>query len=558
MVNVSEQTFKITVIGESRDYPAGTTYETIAGKVQHLYQGDILLAVFENTIRELNKTIEGDGVVSFLTAADKAGRKTYRRSMTFLMEAAMASVFPKLSVIVQHSISQGYYCELHTKDGREYIPDQAFIEKLEAKMRSMQEMKLPINKRSIHTRDAVKLFGDLGMHDKERLLRYRRSSWINIYELNGYMDYFYGAMVHSTEYLKYFSLECYQDGFMLMFPNMDIKRVAEFKKSDKLFAALKSSSDWGSTMGVDTVGALNDTIAEGKVQELILIQEAAMEQNIGKIAEQIVSARDRKFVMIAGPSSSGKTTFSHRLAIQLTAHGMRPHTISLDDFYINREDTPKDENGEYDFECLEAIDVELFNDVMNGLLKGEVRDMPVFNFKSGHREYRGRQLKLGPEDILVIEGIHGLNEKLSYLLPDSSKYKIYISALTQLNIDEHNNLPTTDGRLLRRMVRDARTRNTTARETLARWDSVRRGEEKNIFPFQEEADVMFNSALIYELSVLKLYAEPLLFNISSDCPEYLEAKRLLKLLDYVLPVPGEAVHHNSILREFIGGSCFNV
>lgn len=283
-----------------------------------------------------------------------------------------------------------------------------------------------------------------------------------------------------------------------------------------------------------------------------------MEQNIGEIAKRIASDPERKFVMIAGPSSSGKTTFSHRLAIQLRAQGLKPHPISLDDFYVNREETPKDADGEYDFECLEAIDIQLFNDIMNGLLKGEKRHMPVFNFKTGRREYRGTQLQMGRDDILVIEGIHGLNDRLSYQMPGKSKFKIYISALTQLNIDEHNNLSTRDGRLLRRIVRDARTRNTSARDTLARWESVRRGEEKNIFPFQEDADVMFNSALIYELAVLKLYAEPLLFHISRDCPEYLEAKRLLKLLDYCLPVPGDTINHNSIIREFIGGSCFHV
>ncbi len=555
---MADQICKVTVLGTAKTYPRGTTFEKIADDAASLYENEILLAVFNGEIRELGKTLEQDGEIQFLTAADKPGRKTYRRSMTFLMEAALQEIHPELLVAVQHSIGQGYFCELYDKEGVRWLPDERFIAELTAKMEELRDQCLPIHKTSIHTRDAKKMFHDLGMKDKERLFRYRRSSWVNVYELNGYWDYFYGAMVHNTKRLKYFSLECYQDGFMLMFPHEDTKQVAKFKPSDKLFQTLKASTEWGVTMGVDTVGALNDAIASGKIQELILIQEAAMEQDIGNLAAQIASVPERKFVMIAGPSSSGKTTFSKRLAIQLTAQGMRPHTISLDDFYVNREDTPKDEFGEYDFECLEAIDVALFNDVMSGLLKGETRQMPVFNFKTGHREYRGDQLRLGPEDILVIEGIHGLNDRLSYMLPSSSKFKIYISALTQLNIDEHNNLPTTDGRLLRRMVRDARTRNTTARETLARWDSVRRGEEKNIFPFQEEADVMFNSALIYELAVLKLYAEPLLFHIDADCPEYLEAKRLLKLLDYCLPVPAEAVHQISILREFIGGGCFHI
>ena len=555
---MTEKMYRVTILGKTMEYPAGTSLKKIADEVKDLYKDDIVLAVLDNTIRELTRTLEKPGRLDFLTTADKAGRKAYRRSMTFLMEAALEELEPELSVSVQHSIGQGYYCELRAKDGSLYIPDGLFTKRLSDKMREMQEEDCPIYKKIIHTRDAVRMFGEAGMHDKEKLLRYRRSSWTNIYELKGHCNYFYGSMVPSAGYLKYFSLECYQDGFMLMFPDGNTREVAKFSPSDKLFHILIESADWGSTLGVDTVGGLNEAIADGRIQDLILIQEAAMEQNIGEIAKRIASDPERKFVMIAGPSSSGKTTFSHRLAIQLRAQGLKPHPISLDDFYVNREETPKDADGEYDFECLEAIDIQLFNDIMNGLLKGEKRHMPVFNFKTGRREYRGTQLQMGRDDILVIEGIHGLNDRLSYQMPGKSKFKIYISALTQLNIDEHNNLSTRDGRLLRRIVRDARTRNTSARDTLARWESVRRGEEKNIFPFQEDADVMFNSALIYELAVLKLYAEPLLFHISRDCPEYLEAKRLLKLLDYCLPVPGDTINHNSIIREFIGGSCFHV
>lgn len=283
-----------------------------------------------------------------------------------------------------------------------------------------------------------------------------------------------------------------------------------------------------------------------------------MERKIGTLAEQIAKQPDKKFIMVAGPSSSGKTTFSHRLSIQLMAQGLKPHPIALDDYYVDRVDTPKDDHGNYNFECLEALDIELFNHDMSALLKGERISLPTYNFRTGKREYKGIFKQLGKNDILVLEGIHGLNGKLSYSLPESSKLKIYISALTQLNIDEHNNLPTTDGRMIRRMVRDARNRNISARETIAMWDSVRRGEEQYIFPFQEEADIMFNSALIYELAVLKQYAEPLLFEIDKDCKEYTEAKRLLKFLDYFLPVPSEDIGRNSILREFIGGSCFNV
>ena len=381
---------------------------------------------------------------------------------------------------------------------------------------------------------------------------------MNIYSIGNYVDYFYGYMVPDTGYLGYFDLQPYDQGFALIFPNQETKKASEFRPPHKLFHVLKESTQWGEMMGIDTVGALNDAVAAGRIQDVILVQEALMERRIGKIAEDIASQKTKKFVMIAGPSSSGKTTFSHRLSIQLMAQGMHPHPIALDDYYVNRVDTPKDENGDYDYECLEALDIELFNRDMTALLNGKEVAMPTYNFKTGKREYRGNTKRLGPNDILVLEGIHGLNDKLSYSLPKSSKLKIYISALTQLNIDEHNNLPTTDGRLIRRLVRDAMARNTTARETLARWDSVRRGEERHIFPFQEEADIMFNSALIYEIAVLKPYAEPLLFCIDHDCPEYLEAKRILKFLDYFLPVPSEAVERNSILREFIGGSCFKI
>lgn len=554
-----KEEYRLLIHEEEKVVASGTTYEEIAREYQPLYEDDIILAVFENDLVELNKCPTEDGKVSFITTAQKAGKKTYRRSVTFLMLTAVWKLFPEYSVWVQHSIGPGYFCELRDENQQIRIPDEAFIEAVAEKMRQMQQADLPFVKSSIRTKDAVKIFDALHMEDKKKLLRYRRSSQINMYELDGYQEYFYGSMAPSTGSLKYFELELYQNGFMLVFPLAeDTRRVPKFRRSDKLFAALDDSSKWGTSLGVGTMGALNDVIASGHVQDLIQIQEAAMEQKLSEVARMIAARENCKFVMIAGPSSSGKTTFSHRLSMHLRAQGLVPHPIGLDDFYVDRHLTPKDENGEYDFECVESIDIALFNSIMADLFAGKERQMPTYNFKTGLREFRGNTLQLGPEDILVIEGIHGLNGKLSDLLPDASKFKIYISALTQLNIDEHNNLSTSDGRLIRRMVRDARTRNISAQETLARWASVRRGEEKNIFPFQEEADIMFNSALIYELAVLKLYAEPLLFRISEDSPEYLEAKRLLKFMEYVLPIPSEDINHNSILREFIGGSCFHI
>ena len=336
------------------------------------------------------------------------------------------------------------------------------------------------------------------------------------------------------------------------------EKLPPFTPSPKIFQVQKEAEKWGEMMGVSVVGELNEKISKGKMQELLLISEALQEGRISKIAEQIIERGGVKFVMIAGPSSSGKTTFSHRLSIQLAAHGMKPHPIAVDNYFVNREDTPRDENGNYNYECLEAIDVELFNRDMNALLKGERVELPRFNFKLGKREYKGDFLQMQPNDILVIEGIHGLNDRLSYSLPTESKFKIYISALTQLNIDEHNRIPTTDGRLIRRIVRDNRTRGTSAKATIAMWPSVRRGEDENIFPYQEQADAMFNSALLYELAVLKLYAEPVLFQIGPDEPEYQEAKRLLKFLDYFDIVMPEVARAQAFGRIgcFLAGCCY--
>lgn len=560
---MGNETVTLCIDGKDRVYPKGTEFLAIAKEFQQNGQDDIVLVMYKNRLRELRKKAEEDGEVSFLTTADQIGRKAYRRSVTLLMQKAVHNLWGKENIIVRvmYSLGQGYYCELLArKEEKEEVVSvtEQMLAGLKKEMERLAEADLPIEKRSINTEEAVKLFAKLGMKDKEKLFRYRRSSRVNIYVLDHYKDYFYGFMVPSTGYLKYFDVKLYESGFMLLFPHKNTKEVAEFVPSQKLFHTLKRSREWGRMLEIDTVGALNDAIAAGRMQDVILTQEALFEERIGQLAESIVTTGNRKFIMIAGPSSSGKTTFSHRLSIQLAAKGIRPHPFPLDDYYANREDCPRDENGNLDLECLEALDVELFNHDMTELLAGRRVELPTFNFKTGKREYKEKYMQLGPEDVLVIEGIHGLNDKLSYSLPEESKFKIYISALTQLNIDEHNCLPTTDGRLIRRIVRDARTRGTIAKDTIGMWESVRRGEERYIFPFQEGADVMFNSALIYELAVLKLYAEPLLFAIDRECPEYLEAKRLLKFLDYFLPLPADFVGKNSIIREFIGGSCFNV
>ena len=554
---MEETLYHIKINGEEKQYKKGTPYQEIAAEYQSQFADDIVLVLFNNRLRELRRRVKADGELSFITVKDKAGRKAYRRSVTFLMQRAVCNLAKEdnksVTVKVMHSISQGYYCEL---DGEQ--PSREYLVRLQNEMERLAEEKIPLQKKSISTDEAVALFRELGMHDKERLFSYRRSSKVNIYSIGHYMDYFYGYMVPDTGYLKYFGLERYEDGFVVMFPDKNTKAPAKFVPSHKLFHVLRESAEWSKKMEIGTIGALNDAVAQGRIRDVILVAEALMERKIGTLAEKIAAQPDKKFIMVAGPSSSGKTTFSHRLSIQLMAQGLKPHPIALDDYYVDRVDTPKDENGNYNFECLEALDIELFNHDMSALLGGERISLPTYNFRTGKREYKGNFKQLGKNDILVLEGIHGLNGKLSYSLPESSKLKIYISALTQLNIDEHNNLPTTDGRMIRRMVRDARNRNISARETIAMWDSVRRGEEQYIFPFQEEADLMFNTALIYELAVLKQYAEPLLFEIDKECKEYTEAKRLLKFLDYFLPVPSEDIGRNSILREFIGGSCFNV
>lgn len=548
----------------------GTLFASLAEQCQEnykdIYKDKIVLATVDNKLCELNQIIESDCEVEFITMTEQDGKRAYRRSVTLLLQKAVYNLWKnEVRVRVLHSLGESYYCELEEQpkskasfEQKTHKIDHAGLLILKEEMLRLVDANFIIEKCNIKTDKAREMFHEFKMHDKELLMDYRRSSRVNLYSLDGMIDYYYGYMVPSTGYLQWFDLEIYEDGFVLMFPNKNGTVVEPLNTSQKLYHTLDEAKEWSRMLGVGTVGALNEAIAQGRGSEIILLQEALMEERIGAIAAQIAKDESKKFIMIAGPSSSGKTTFSNRLSIQLSAKGLRPHPIALDDYYVDREKSPRDENGNYDFERLECIDVEQFNKDMTRLLNGETVSMPSFNFKTGKREYRGRMLKLGENDVLVIEGIHGLNDKLSYSLPNESKFRIYLSALAPLSIDEHNPLPTTDGRLLRRIVRDARTRNTTARETLAMWHSVRRGEEKYIFPFQESADVMFNSALVYEIAVLKTYAEPLLFQIPRDCEEYKEAKRLLKFLDYFLALPTEGIAQNSLVREFIGGSCFNV
>lgn len=548
----------VRIDGVDRSYPRGTRYQTIAEDVQAQYPHRILLVNREGRLCELSKSLDRDCTLKMVTTVDKPGMQTYERSAVLLMLKAFYDVVGRAQidrVTVEYSISHA----LFVRAAGRFSLDQALLEQVEARMRTLVSLALPIQKHSVNTWDAVDFFQKNGMPDKARLLSYRISSHVNLYTLDGFTDYFYGYMVPDTSYLTCFGLEPYEDGFVLRLPDQaDPARLAEFQPSAKVFRTLHDASDLAMSMGISTVGELNTAISEGQATQMVLAREAMMEKEIGDIAHEIAARKDVRFVMIAGPSSSGKTTFSHRLSTQLIACGMHPHPIATDNYFKNRADTPRDENGQYDFEGLGAMDVEQFNADMSRLLRGETVELPRYNFIKGVREYNGDTLTLGPQDILVIEGIHCLNESFTYALPKESKYKIYISCLTTLNVDDHNRIPTTDARLLRRIERDARTRGYGARATIRMWPSVRRGEERNIFPYQDSADRIFNSALIYETALLRPYVEPLLFGVPRDCEEYLEAKRLLKFLSYSLPLPADDVPKTSLMREFIGGGCYQV
>ncbi len=550
--------FKIKVGTQEKTYPSGTTYQEIVKDFQKQYEYEIVLVLENGKPQELQKELLDNVTLSFITIRDNLGYKAYRRSLCFLLVKAIYDVCGKEDierVRLLYAVGTGYYCEI---SGNVTV-DQNLLNQVKERMNRLVEKKIPIGKHVLHTDEAIRRFKEYGMKDKEKLFKYRRVSKVNVYRLNEFEDYYYGHMVPNTSCLKCFDLRLQDKGFVIQMPSRQNPMVIpKYYVREKLFQVQKESIQWGDLQGIDTVGSLNDRIAQGNVADLILVQEALQEKKISQIANQILEKGEVKFVLIAGPSSSGKTTFSHRLSVQLRVNGLVPHPIGIDNYYVNRDEIPLDEEGKPDFEGIEAIDIESFNRDLTDLLNGKRIEIPRFNFKLGRREYHGDFLQLGENDVLIIEGIHGLNGLLSKELPAENKFKIYISALTQLNIDEHNRIPTTDGRLLRRIVRDARTRGTSGKETIAMWASVRRGEEKNIFPFQEDADVMFNSALIYELSVLKQFVEPILFGIKKEDEEYLEAKRLLKFLDYFIGIPTDFIPKNSLLREFIGGGCFQI
>lgn len=543
---------------ETRDVPAGTTFSDLAAQLYGEKRYGYAAAFADGKLSELGSALPEGAKISFVPVSSEIGFEIYKRSLVLLLLSAFHDVVregdPSHCLNVLYSLGSGFFCRCPQESLK---PDLDMISRIRGKMTEMAEADFPIEKISRETREAAETFEARGFHEKARLLRYRRSSRINLYRLKGYADYFYGYMLPSAGYLKSFDLVPYDDGMVLVLPERDTMKTVPYQAPAKLYGVLRKSEDWGNMLGIGGAGELNDIIVAGKMSSLILVQEALMEKQIADIAER-VKQEGRKIVLIAGPSSSGKTTFSRRLSIQLIAHGMHPHPITMDNFFKEREDTPKGPDGKYDFENLGAMDLELFNRDMGDLLAGREVNMPVFDFNSGKKVYPGNRLQIGDEDVLVVEGIHALNPRSTEALDASKAFKVYISALTQLNLDEHNRISTTDTRLLRRIVRDARTRGNDAEKTISMWQNVRRGEEKNIFPFQEEADVMFNSALIYELSAIKQYAEPCLFAVPENSQEYPEAKRLLKFLDYFLGIDVSDVPKNSLMREFIGGGCFQI
>lgn len=546
------------VMGELTEFVKGTTFQELSKKVQHKFAAPIILAQQNNRLKELTSTIKKSDRIEFYDLTNPDGMRVYHRSVSFLMIKAAKDILGiTASVAIEHSIYKSLYCEIREKD---FQCNQTFLDKLETRMKELAAQDLPIVKVPFKREEAIETALKFGMKNKANLFRYRRASTINLYRLDDFYDYFYGYMVPSTGYLKNFQLMLYENGFLIRFPSKkEPNKILDFTDLKKISSVFMEQMHWCTLMGVNDVGELNDLIVDGKFGDLVRVNEALHEKKIAEIADEISKHMNRiKVVLIAGPSSSGKTTFAQRLCVQLKVNGVIPHAISLDNYFLNREDTPVDEFGKRDYENIDTLDLKQFNIDLTKLIHEEKVEMPVYNFLTGMREYKGNYLQLKQGEIIVIEGIHGLNDLLTSSISNENKFKIFISAMTQLNMDSHNRISTSDSRLIRRIVRDHQFRGNDAAQTIGSWNYVTRGEEKNIFPFQENADVIFNSATIYELSVLKQYIEPLLFKIDRTMPEYVDAKRIIKFLDYFLGANTEEIPNNSIIREFIGGSCFKV
>ena len=544
--------------GITKLYDIGITLAEIAEDQKIILKRPILGAKVNNKIKELNYNVFKPKVIEFFDILDIDGQRLYRRSLKFIFIKAVADILPQLNVNIEHSISKGIYCEFKTKEGEDYKPTLQQINDIKERMKIIVKNNLPFERREMLSSKVAEIYSKMGLNERVDIFKKRARLYSSMYFLENACDYFYGYLAPSTGSITTFDLIPYYDGLLLQHPtDYENMTIAPLEMQEKLFEVFRENKQWVKLLKINTIDSINKSVDSGDCGLIIKLGEALQEKKIAEIAETIKQKQNTKLVLIAGPSSSGKTTFSKRLCVQLGVCGLKPVQISLDNYFVNREDTPKDENGEYDFEALEALDYEQFGNDMLAMMEGKEVDMPTFNFQTGRREYKGDKLTACPETVFVVEGIHGLNPKLSEKIPAENKYKIYVSALTQVAIDSHNRIPTTDNRLLRRIIRDFRYRHYSAEETIKRWPSVRRGEDKNIFPFQEEADVMFNSALPYELGVIKRYATPVLRGVNETTPEYSEAQRLLKFLSYFREVPDDEIPPTSILREFLTGSSFH-
>lgn len=535
----------------------GATLSQILDMLALKSNSPILAAFVDNKLKELSTRVYSPKSLRFVELTSTDGMRVYNRSLFFLLQKAVADVFPTAKLRVLYTASRGYYCEL--VNGSSKVNEQQ-VDEIKQRMKTLVELNLPIVREKLMLEDAKKLYHEQGFDDKIVLLGTRPEYFITVYNLGGLPGYFYGAMVPSTSYLTVFDLKAFEGGFVILPPRRDdCFKTEPMQLEPKLFSVFQQSKEWSDILKTTDVGSLNSRILRGETSEMIKVGEALQEKRFAQIADQILERHWKgglKIIFVAGPSSSGKTTLSKRLSIQLRVLGLEPRMISLDDYFVNREHTPRDENGDYDFECLEAVDVEQFNTDLNRLFAGEEVEMPKFRFSDGQRFYDGSTLKLNDRSILIVEGIHGLNPGLTPHIEEHLKYKIYASALTTLSLDNMSVISTTDNRLLRRIVRDSKYRGRTAYETLKGWASVRRGEDKNIFPYQERADVMVNTSLFFEISMLKHYAQPHLVRVPANTPEYAEALRLLKFLDYFVEIPDRELPPTSILREFLGGSSF--
>jgi uridine kinase len=539
-----------------KNYPFGTTLNEIMEDQQMDIGEDILGAMVNYTIKELDYMIYKPKTISFIGYSHPDGRRMYERSLVMTLFKAVYDLYPEYKLNVEHSVSGGLYCELSGMDNKKPVGE--IVAELKTHMHEIIKKDIPFEREEIPTKKAMKVFETFGLDDKCTLLRTRRQFYSSVYRLDNVVNYFYGYLVPSTGYLKKFDLVQYYNGILLVLPKADNPdELQEVVIREQLFDVFQDFKEWVEIIGVPNIGRLNEFTQEKKAGDIIKVSEALQEKKIACIADMIDKKKTSKVIFISGPSSSGKTTFAKRLGVQLSVIGFKPVVVSMDNYFVDREHTPRDENGEYDFESPDALDIKLFNKNIMDLIDGKEIDMPKFSFEKGKRIYDGTKLKLEEKGIIIVEGIHGLNPKISAMIPEEKKFRIYVSALTPLNIDANNRIPTTDNRLIRRMVRDSRYRGYSALETIRRWPGVRAGEEKHIFPFQEQADVMFSTALPYELGVLKRSAVAILREVPPDVPELAEAKRLLKFFSYLNTIDEKEIPPTSILREFLTGSSFH-